>query len=188
MSDSNHSEEHQEFASEEARQESVKVGISRIVDKLPFKHSADLTRRDVVTRIAEKFVEAGLQIKVSDRGWILATDKSGAQVDLTEQVSEALLTDKNLVDEQSVSAAVASGALGVEAKSDLRTVRQKVLYIDKFGQAAFERLPLQRAPKPRTTDLGHMSGKEYRDLPRSERIRISGEIGWQEVEKILSRK
>jgi hypothetical protein len=33
-----------------------------------------------------------------------------------------------------------------------------------------------------------MSGKEYRDLPRSEKIKISGEIGWQAVSEILARK
>jgi hypothetical protein len=182
-----HSEEHKDFAAEEARNENIKVGISRIIDRLPFKCNAELDRRTVVTELHKKFVEAGHQIAVSDRGWIIGTDRAGNQVDMGEVVSEALLTDKALVDAESVSAAVASGALGVQAKSDLRTTQQKVAYVAKFGEQSFANLPMTRQPKV-TDDIGAMTGKEYLSLPRSKRAEISGIVGEKGVSEILRRK
>jgi hypothetical protein len=187
MSDEKHSQVHEEFKAEEARAEGIKVGLSRIVDRLPFKCNAELDRRTVVTELHKKFVESGLQIAVSDRGWIIGTDKSGNQLDMTEQVSEALLTDKALVDQESVASAVESGALGVLAKSDLRTVQQKVRFVAKFGEDAFAKLPMTRQPKV-TDDIGAMTGKEYLSLPRSKRAEISGIVGEKGVSEILRRK
>jgi hypothetical protein len=187
MSENKHSEAHKDFAAEEARNENILVGISRTIDKLPFKHTADLDRRTVVSAVAKKFIEAGNQVSVSDRGWVLMTDKSGAQVDLSEAVQEALLTDKTLVDQESVSAAVASGALGVQAKSDLRTIPQKIAYVNKFGEAAFAKLPMTRQPKV-TDDLGSMTGREYLTLPRSRKVEIVGMVGEKGVSEILKRK
>ena len=185
---SEHSQEHQEFASEEARAENIKVGISRVIDSLPFKSNPDLTRRDVVTKIAEKFLEAGHQIALSDRGWVIGTDRTGKQLDLSEEVSEALLTDQHLCDAESVSAAVESGALGVQAKSDLRTTEQKVRYVRKFGEEAFAKLPTHRTPKVDTNDVGHLTAQQWKNLPLSERARISGLIGDEGVGQILARK
>jgi len=184
---SNHSPEHEQFVSEEGRSERVKVGLSRVIDTLPFKCSADLDRRSVVTTLQQKFEESGHQFKVSDRGWILATDRSGNQVDLTEAVSEALLTDQHLCDAESVSAAVESGALGVQAKSDLRTTEQKVRYVRKFGEEAFAKLPMTRQPKVDTNDVGHLTAQQWKNLPLSERCRIAGIVGDKGVGEILAR-
>lgn len=186
MSDK-HTEEHEQFQAEEGRAESIRVGISRIIDRLPFKCNAELDRRTVVTELHKKFVEAGHQIAVSDRGWIVGTDRAGNQVDMGEVVSEALLTDRALVDQESVSAAVESGALGVLAKSDLRTVQQKVRFVAKFGEDAFAKLPMTRQPKV-TNDIGAMTGREYLSLPRSKRAEIAGIVGEKGVHEILNRK
>ncbi len=91
------------------------------------------------------------------------------------------------IDHDSVSKAISEGKLDVGCKDDLRTVPQKVQFVSKFGKAAFAALPLHRTPTV-NSDPATMTARDWRDLPRSEKVRIPGLIGDLEVGRILNRK
>ena len=178
-----HSEEHLEAV----RTSKIQVGISRTIDKLAFRHAPDLTRVAVVDEIIKKVKADGGELSLSSENdnWVVLKDRAGNMLDLTEVVSDALLFDKRLVDQDSVVQAVSDGKLGAACKTDLRDVKAKLAYMARFGCDAYDALPLHRAPKfDRNPDT--MTKAQYLSLSRTERAHLG--FTPEQTAEIMDRK
>jgi hypothetical protein len=78
----------------------------------------------------------------------------------------------------------------LERGSQSEISKAKALYVSQHGLAAWERLPQTKAEAERQSvaPSPDMTAKEYRALPFSDRVRLSGIIGPAGVGKILGRK
>jgi hypothetical protein len=181
-----HSEEHLEFTQEQNRAAQLHGGISRALDKSPVKTSADVPRVEVVNHVIEEILKTH-ELHVSDRGWVVAKTKSGEPADLAKLVEEQLLLSK-YVDAQSVTAAIKAGQLNIGCKEDLRTTRDKVEFVEKYGEEAFAKLPLKRqAALP--SDPREMNAEQYKTLTVSQKSTlVSQGLTPDDIYAILGRK
>jgi hypothetical protein len=83
-----------------------------------------------------------------------------------------------------------SSRADLERGSQSEISRAKAIYVSEHGLAAWERLPQTKAEAERKAVVPSpdMTAKEYRALPFSDRVRLSGIIGPAGVGKILGRK
>jgi hypothetical protein len=161
-----HTEEHDQFTQEAIRNQKILTGISRALEAAKVKHQGD--RAAAVSAVRDVLEKDGVVFSVGDRGWIKA-EKAGQSFNLQAKVDEILLTNRNIGDPASVQSVVESGALEVEAKSDLVTAAQKAAFITKHGLAKWLALPLHRET---TIDMNPltMSAKDYGRLTVRQRI------------------
>ena len=94
-----HTEEHQSFQDEAKRETSLLVAISRAIDASPVKNQG--TREEAVRAILGK-LNASHTLRVGDRGWVSALDRSGAPADFAKLVTDAMLLDRSIGDAASI--------------------------------------------------------------------------------------
>jgi hypothetical protein len=160
--------DHQSFQDEAKRETSLLVAISRAIEASPVKHQG--TREEAVRAILAK-LQASHTLRVSDKGWVTAIDRSGNPADFAKLVTDAMLLDRNIGDPVSISAAVAAGTIELGAKDELTTVQQKCQFIATYGQDTWERLPAHRvAPVANFDDL---TAAQLRTLPLSVKVKLT---------------
>lgn len=155
-----HSDQHQDFQQDAIRTQKILTGVSRTLDTAKVKHQGD--RATAVYSIIAKLKADGVEFRVSDRNWIIP-EKNGQPQNLQALVDNLLLNDETIGDPASVQAAVATGELTIEAKSDLTTAAQKVAFINKFGSDAWAKLPTNRVG-PINMDPLTMTAKDWKKL------------------------
>jgi len=181
-----HAEEHDQFTQEAIRNQKILTGISRTLEAAKVKHQGD--RAAAVYAVRDILEKDGVLFSVGDRGWIKA-EKNGQSINLQAKVDEILLTNRNIGDPKSVQAVVESGALEVEAKSDLVTAAQKAAFITKHGLAKWQALPLHREVTI-NMDPQSMTCRDYNRLSIRQRIELQkrDDITEQVLGQILRRK
>jgi hypothetical protein len=181
---SDHSEEHNTFNEEAKRETSLLVAISRAIEASPVNHQG--TREEAVHAILSKLL-ASHTLRVSDRGWVTAIDRSGNPADFAKLVTDAMLLDKSIGDPSSIAAAVKAGSISLGGKDEMTNVQQKVAFISTYGQAAWEKLPAHRATA-RVDPSKEMTKAQYLDLPLKDRMAFMSTITERELGAILSRR
>ncbi len=181
---SDHSEEHNTFNEEARRETSLLIAVSRAIEASPIKHQG--TREEAVRAILAK-LQASHTLRVSDRGWVTAIDRSGNPADFAKLVTDAMLRDKNIGDSSSIAAAVKAGTVSLGAKDEMTNVQQKVAFINTYGQAAWEKLPAHRAAAT-VAPSKEMTKAQYLDLPLKDRMAFMNTITERELGAILSRR
>jgi hypothetical protein len=175
--------EHQSFNDEAKRETSLLIAISRAIEASPVKHQS--TREEAVRAILGK-LNSSHTLRVGDRGWVTALDRSGAPADFAKLVTDAMLLDPKIGDPASIAAAVKTGTLSLGAKSELTTPAQKIEFINKYGLEAWEKLPTQRAGS--VTASKEMTKAQYMAMSMRERMAFQQTISEQELGAILSRR
>jgi hypothetical protein len=173
----------QSFQDEAKRETALLVAISRTIEASPIKHQG--TREEAVRAILSK-LQNSYSLRVSDRGWVTAMDRSGNPADFAKLVTDAMLLDKRIGDADSIAAAVKAGTLSLGAKSELTTPAQKIEFINRFGLEAWEKLPTQRVGA--VTPSKEMAKREYLAMSVKERIALQSTLTEQELGAILSRR
>src|SRR4029077_2228962 len=174
------SQEHQTFNDEAKRETNLLVAISRAIEASPVKHQG--TREEAVRAILAK-LEASHTLRISDRGWATALDRGGNPADFAKLVTDAMLLDKNTGDADSFAAAVKAGAITLGSKDELTTPAQKIEFINKFGLAAWERLPAHRVGP--VTPSKEMRKSEYLSMSMRDRMALQATLTEQELGAIL---
>ena len=78
--------EHQSFNDEAKRETSLLIAISRAIEASPVKHQG--TREEAVRAILGK-LNSSHTLRVGDRGWVTALDRSGAPADFAKLVTDS---------------------------------------------------------------------------------------------------
>ena len=178
-----HTDDHQSFQDEAKRETSLLVAISRAIEASPVKHQG--TREEAVRAILSK-LQASHTLRVSDRGWVTALDRSGNPADFPKVVTDAMLLDNKIGDPASIATAVKAGTIELGSKDELTTPQQKVFFIAKYGLAAWEKLPTHRSSV--TTPTKEMTRNEYMAMSMKDRIAFQRTITESELGAILSRR
>jgi hypothetical protein len=166
---SEHSEQHQSFNDEAKRETNLLIAISRTIESSRITHQG--TREEAVRAILAK-LQATHTLRVGDRGWVTALDRSGNPVSIQKLVDDAMLLDPKIGDPASIACAVRDGAIELGAKDELTTTQQKVEFIKRYGEMAFAKLPTHRqAALP--TDLNQVTAAQYMSLPLKVRITMT---------------
>jgi hypothetical protein len=176
--------DHQSFQDEAKRETALLVAISRAIEASPVKHQG--TREEAVRAILTK-LQASHTLRVSDRRWVTAIDRSGNPADFAKLVTDAMLLDRNIGDAASIAAAVKAGTISLAAKDEMTTVQEKVAFINTYGQAAWEKLPAHRAGAT-VIPSKEMTKAQYLDLPLKERMAFMNTITERDLGAILSRR
>jgi hypothetical protein len=180
---SEHSQEHHTFAEENNRRVKIQIAVSRVLEASAVKHQG--TREEAVNAVIAK-ISQNHTIRVADRGWVVAENRSGVPVDLTKLVQDTLLIDKGIGDPESVAAAVRDGSIIVGAKDELTTTQQKVEFIKKFGEAVWARLPAHRSST--STPTKEMTRNEYMAMSVKDRMAFQKTVTETELGQILHRR
>jgi len=160
--------DHQSFQDEAKRETNLLVAISRAIEASPVKHQG--TREEAVRAILGK-LNASHTLRVGDRGWVAAFTHDGQPADFAKLVTDAMLLDRNIGDAASIAAAVKGGTIELGAKDELTTPSQKVEFVNKFGLAAWEKLPAHRvAPVVNFDDL---TAAQLKTLPLSVKVKLT---------------
>jgi hypothetical protein len=189
MSDQEHDKAAETFNADLARKSTIQRRVNQIVKSLPVQPQADFPRQEVVDHLISK-LEEKVELHLSDRDWLIGRSKAnGEPADLTPLVQDELLLSK-YIDPQTVTAAISEGKLAIAAKSDFKTVQEKIAYQRKFGNDAYDRLPLHRAPTFDRSDTEHMTKQQYNDLtlPEKSRLVAGGKLSPKKISEIIRRK
>jgi hypothetical protein len=175
--------DHQSFQDEAKRETNLLVAISRAIEASPVKHQG--TREEAVRAILGK-LQNSYTLRVSDRGWVTAMDRSGNPADFAKLVTDAMLLDNQIGDPTSIAAAVKAGTIELGSKDELTTPQQKVSFIAKYGLTAWEKLPTHRSSV--STPTKEMTRNEYMAMSVKDRIAFQRTITESELGAILSRR
>jgi hypothetical protein len=168
---SEHTEQHTDFQQEAVRTQRLLTGVSRALDSSPILHQG--SREQAVHQIVTSLKAQGVDFRVTDRGFVIP-EQAGQPLSLQALVNDCLLLDKHLGDPQSIADAVAKGTIELGAKDELKTVQQKIEFIKKYGNAAWEKLPAHRqAPIP--SDLSQITAAQLKTLPLKIKITMTEE-------------
>lgn len=168
--------EHLQFTNEAAMHQERRFAISRILKACPVQHDPAYTREMVVDSLLQEIEQThDLHVSDGDSKWVKAKTRTGADADLKALVEDAFLRS-SFVDPVSKTEAVKSGAVGVKAKSDLTSVQQKVAYIDKFGEDAYAKLPLNRE-RGLPSNYADWNRQQWLSVSPSERSRMAATFG-----------
>jgi hypothetical protein len=181
---SEHTDDHQSFQDEAKRETNLLVAISRAIEASPVKHQG--TREEAVRAILAK-LQASHTLRVSDRGWVTAIDRSGNPADFAKLVTDTMLLDSKIGDAASIAAAVKAGTISLGAKDELTTTAQRVEFVNKFGLAAWEKLPAHRTAAT-VAPSKDMTKVQYLALPLKDRMAFMNTITESELGAILSRR
>ena len=178
-------EEHQTFVNENVRQQKTLSAISRCLETAKVLHQGD--RATAVHAVIAKLQADNITFRVSDRNWVVP-EKNGQPINLQAAVDQILLTDNTIGDSASIQAVVAAGELTIEARSDLKTVAQKVAYVARFGDAAWAKLPQVRIPAVDMNPVT-MGRKDYNRLTVLQKIQFQkrDDVSEQVLGQILRR-
>jgi hypothetical protein len=189
MSDQEHDHAAESFNAELARKSTIQRRVNQIVKSLPVQPQADFPREEVVNHLISK-LEEKVELHLSDRDWLIGRSKAnGEPADLTPIVQDELLLSK-YIDPNSVSTAISEGKLAIAAKSDFKTLGEKIAFQRKYGNDFYDRLPLHRAPTFDRTDLDHMTAAQYDDLtvPEKSKLISEGKLNATKIYEISRRK
>lgn len=175
--------EHQTFNEEAKRETNLLVAISRAIEASPIKHQDD---RETAVRAVLAKLQSTHTLRVGDRGWVTALDRSGNPADFAKLVTDAILLDKNIGDANSIAAAVKAGTITLGSKNELTTPAQKIEFINKFGLAAWEKLPTTRIGN--VTPSKEMTKREYLAMSMQQRMALQETLTEEELGAILSRR
>lgn len=160
--------DHQSFQDEAKRETNLLVAISRAIEASPVRHQG--TREEAVRAILGK-LQASHTLRVGDRGWVAALTHDGQPADFAKLVTDAMLLDRSIGDPASIAAAVKAGTIELGSKDELTTPAQKVEFVNKFGLAAWEKLPAHRvAPVGNFDDL---TAAQLKTLPLSVKVKLT---------------
>jgi hypothetical protein len=160
--------EHQSFQDETKRETNLLVAISRAIEASPVKHQDD---RETAVRAVLAKLQSTHTLRVGDRGWVTALDRSGKPADFASLVTDAMLLDPKIGDPASIAAAVKAGTITLGAKDELTTVQQKVEFISKFGEAAWAKLPTHRVAA--VTNYDELTAAQLKTLPVSIKVKLT---------------
>lgn len=176
--------DHQSFQDEAKRETNLLVAISRAIEASPVKHQDD---RETAVRAVLAKLQSTHTLRVGDRGWVTALDRSGNAADFAKLVTDVMLLDPKIGDPASITAAVKAGTLSLGAKSELTTPAQKIEFINKYGLEAWEKLPVHRTGSAATASK-EMTKAQYMAMSVRDRMAFQQTISEQELGSILSRR
>jgi hypothetical protein len=175
--------EHQSFNDETKRETNLLVAISRAIEASPIKHQDD---RETAVRAVLAKLQSTHALRVGDRGWVTALDRSGNPADFAKLVTDAMLLDPKIGDPASIASAVKAGTISLGAKNELTTPAQKIEFINKHGLTAWEKLPAHRSGT--VTASKDMTKAQYLAMPMRDRMAFQQTISEQELGTILRRR
>ena|SRR6202795_4744770 len=132
----------------------------------------------------KKILDAKWQFNVAYDGILEASDrKTGGRVDFAKAVVDFVLERPFLADQRTLKRYTVPEA--EVTKSDFETPASKASYIQKFGLAAWEALPLRPTPK---VDVRTMTAVDWANLPNKVKSQLIAKYGQQFVSDVLRRK
>jgi hypothetical protein len=123
-------------------------------------------------------------ISYSGDGKEIICEVKGKRVEFGAFLETFALANRTLFDQRTMRHLVDKGSDAIVAQDDLDR-EQRMQYISKHGLEKFESLPAHR---PHTVDVSKMTFEDWKDLPLSERVRLTGELSELALTRIMQRR